>query len=87
MLPGEWLLDMLLLRHLLVVLSRLINDGDSITIDAHERLIQLNIGQEELELRKAAFKTIFKNIKSGLLAKYSRLVTTASQGAITDAQD
>ena len=65
----------------------LINDGDSITIDAHERLIQLNVGQEELELRKAAWKKPSLKYKRGLLAKYSRLVTTASQGAITDAQD
>ena len=65
----------------------LINDGDSITIDAHERLIQLNVGQEELELRKAAWKKPALKYKRGLLAKYSRLVTTASQGAITDAQD
>ena len=65
----------------------LINDGDSITIDAHERLIQLNVAQEELELRKAAWKKPSLKYKRGLLAKYSRLVTTASQGAITDAQD
>ena len=65
----------------------LINDGDSITIDAHERLIQLNIGLEELELRKASWKKPSLKYKRGLLAKYSRLVTTASQGAITDAQD
>ena len=65
----------------------LINDGDSITIDAHERLIQLNVGSEELELRKAAWKKPSLKYKRGLLAKYSRLVTTASQGAITDAQD
>ena len=65
----------------------LINDGDSITIDAHERLIQLNVGQEELELRKADWKKPSLKYKRGLLAKYSRLVTTASQGAITDAQD
>ena len=65
----------------------LINNGDSITIDAHERLIQLNISQEELELRKAAFKKPSLKYKKGLLAKYSRLVTTASQGAITDALD
>ena len=65
----------------------LVNDGDSITIDAHERLIQLNVGQEELELRKAAWKKPSLKYKRGLLAKYSRLVTTASQGAITDAQD
>ena len=65
----------------------LINDGDSITIDAHERLIQLNVGQEELELRKAAWKKPSLKYKRGLLAKYSSLVTTASQGEITDAQD
>ena len=46
----------------------LINDGDSITIDAHERLIQLNVGQEELELRKAAWKKPTLKYKRGLLA-------------------
>lgn len=65
----------------------LINNGDSITIDAHERLIQLNISQEILELRKAAWKKPSLKYKKGLLAKYSRLVSTASQGAVTDALD
>ncbi|HET7095912.1 MAG TPA: dihydroxy-acid dehydratase, partial [Casimicrobiaceae bacterium] len=62
----------------------LIQEGDSITIDAHRLLIQLNIGDDELARRRAAWRQPPPRYTRGLLAKYRRLVSTASIGAITD---
>jgi len=62
----------------------LIEEGDSITIDAHRLLIQLNVGDDELARRRAAWRPPPPNHTRGLLAKYRRLVSTASIGAITD---
>ncbi|MDQ3260879.1 MAG: dihydroxy-acid dehydratase, partial [Pseudomonadota bacterium] len=62
----------------------LVNEGDSITIDAHQRLIQLNVSDEELAKRRAAWKQPAPRYTRGLLAKYMKLVSTASKGAVTD---
>ena len=62
----------------------LVREGDSITIDAHQRLIQVNVSEEELARRRAAWKQPAPRYTRGLLAKYTRLVSTASLGAITD---
>ncbi len=62
----------------------LVHEGDSITIDAHRRLIQLNVGEDELARRRAAWKAPPPRYTRGVLAKYTRLVSTASLGAITD---
>jgi dihydroxy-acid dehydratase len=62
----------------------LVNEGDSITIDAHKRLLQLNVSDAELARRKAAWQQPAPKYKRGLLAKYSRIVSTASKGAVTD---
>jgi dihydroxy-acid dehydratase len=62
----------------------LVREGDSITIDAHKRLIQLNVPDDELARRRAAWKQPKPKYDKGLLAKYIRLVSTASKGAITD---
>ena len=62
----------------------LVKDGDSITIDAHKRLIQVNVSDKELEARRKKWKAPAPRYKSGLLAKYARVVSTASRGAITD---
>ncbi len=62
----------------------LVRDGDSITIDAHRLLIQLNVDDGELARRRAAWKAPAPRYTKGLLAKYTRLVSTASRGAITD---
>jgi dihydroxy-acid dehydratase len=62
----------------------LVAEGDSITIDAHRLLIQLNVGDEELAQRRAAWRAPAPRYTRGLLAKYRRLVSTASIGAITD---
>jgi dihydroxy-acid dehydratase len=62
----------------------LVQEGDSITIDAHQRLIQVNVSDAELAKRRAAWKRPEPRYKRGLLAKYTKLVSTASKGAITD---
>jgi dihydroxy-acid dehydratase len=61
-----------------------VKEGDSITIDAHKLLIQLNISDEELAKRRAHWKQPEPRYKHGLMAKYVKLVSTASKGAITD---
>jgi len=65
-------------------LIALVKDGDSITIDAHKRLIQLNVPDDELAKRRAQWKQPAPRYTRGLLAKYSKLVSTASKGAVTD---
>ncbi len=62
----------------------LVNEGDSITIDAHQRLIQLNISDEELAGRRANWKAPAPRYTKGVLAKYAKLVSTSSKGAVTD---
>ena len=62
----------------------LVHEGDSITIDAPARLLQLNISEEELEARRAAWKAPEPRYRRGVLAKYAKLVSTASLGAVTD---
>jgi dihydroxy-acid dehydratase len=62
----------------------LVNEGDSITVDAHRRLVQLNVDDDELARRRAQWKAPAPRYTRGLLAKYMKLVSTASLGAITD---
>jgi dihydroxy-acid dehydratase len=63
----------------------LVKEGDSITIDAKKRLIQLNVSAKELAARRKKWKPPKPRYTTGLLAKYMKLVSTASQGAVTDA--
>jgi dihydroxy-acid dehydratase len=62
----------------------LVHEGDSITIDAGKLLLQLNVDTAELSRRRAAWKAPAPRYTRGVLAKYMRLVSTASLGAITD---
>ena len=62
----------------------LVKEGDSITIDAKKRLIQVNVSAKELAARKKKWKQPKPRYTRGLLAKYMKLVSTASKGAITD---
>jgi dihydroxy-acid dehydratase len=62
----------------------LIQEGDSITIDAPRRLLQLNISDEELAKRRAAWQPPQPRYKTGVLAKYAKLVSSSSLGAVTD---
>ena len=62
----------------------LVKEGDSVTIDAKKRLIQLNVSARELAARRKKWKAPEPRYTRGLLAKYTRLVSTASKGAVTD---
>jgi dihydroxy-acid dehydratase len=62
----------------------LIEDGDPITIDAVDRRIDIGISADELERRRAAWSPPEPIATRGLLAKYARLVGSASKGAVTD---
>jgi dihydroxy-acid dehydratase len=62
----------------------LVQEGDSITIDAEQRLLRLNVSEEELAQRRAGWKSPQPRYTRGVLAKYARLVSSASLGAITD---
>jgi dihydroxy-acid dehydratase len=62
----------------------LVQEGDSITIDAHQLLLQLNVGEDELARRRAAWTPPKPRYVRGVLAKFSKLASTASKGAVTD---
>ncbi|MDP3295957.1 MAG: dihydroxy-acid dehydratase, partial [Nevskia sp.] len=62
----------------------LVNEGDSITIDAHQQLLQLNVDNAEIAKRLAAWVQPAPKYSKGLLAKYAKLVSPANLGAITD---
>ncbi|MEP6677725.1 MAG: dihydroxy-acid dehydratase [Betaproteobacteria bacterium] len=62
----------------------LVEEGDSITIDAGKLLVQLDVSDEELARRRAQWKQPPPRYTRGLMGKYMRLVSTASKGAITD---
>ncbi len=62
----------------------LIEEGDSITIDSHRLCIQVNVSDEELTRRRKLWQPPAPRYTRGVLAKYLRLVSTASLGAITD---
>jgi dihydroxy-acid dehydratase len=63
----------------------LVEEGDSITIDAHRRLIQLNVDDAMIAARRAKWSPPPPRYTRGVLAKYMKLVSTASRGALTDA--
>ena len=62
----------------------LVKEGDSITIDAHQQLIQLNISDEEMAKRRAEWKAPPPRYTRGVLAKFAALTSSASKGAVTD---
>jgi len=62
----------------------LVKEGDSITIDAKKRLIQLNVSAKELARRRKAWKRPKPRYTTGIFVKYIKLVSTASLGAVTD---
>jgi dihydroxy-acid dehydratase len=64
----------------------LVREGDSITIDAAQRLVQLNVSAKELAARRREWRPPQPRYTRGLLAKYIRLVSSASRGAITDGE-
>jgi len=62
----------------------LVEEGDSITIDAGKNLVQLNIAEDEIVRRRRKWKRPEPRYAKGLLAKYAREVSDASKGAITN---
>jgi len=62
-----------------------VEEGDSVTIDADRRLLQLNVDDAELERRRQAWTPPSPRVRRGVLAKYAKLVASASLGAVTDA--
>ena len=62
----------------------LVEEGDSITINAEGRLLQLNVSDENLARRRALWQPPNPHYTRGVLAKYARLVSSASLGAVTD---
>lgn len=62
----------------------LVKEGDSITIDANNRLLQLNISDEELAQRRGNWQPPQPRYTKGVLAKYAKLVSSSSLGAVTD---
>ena len=62
----------------------LVHEGDSITIDAEQRLLQLNVSEDELARRRTEWQPPQPRYTRGVLAKYANSVSTASRGAITD---
>jgi len=61
----------------------LIEEGDSITIDAHRLLLQLNLDEQEIERRRARWTQPAPRYTRGVLAKYAALALPANKGAIT----
>ncbi|HMJ26593.1 MAG TPA: dihydroxy-acid dehydratase, partial [Pyrinomonadaceae bacterium] len=61
----------------------LIEEGDSITIDAEARLLQLNVAEAELVRRRAAWRSPSPRYRRGVLAKYAAQVSSSSLGAVT----
>ena len=61
----------------------MLRDGDRIEIDAENRRIDLLVEEAELATRRAAWKPPAPRYESGALAKYARLVSSASEGAVT----
>ena len=62
----------------------LVQEGDSVTIDAHKQLIQLNVDEGEIARRRAAWTPPTPRYTRGVLAKFAKLTSTASKGAVTD---
>ena len=62
----------------------LIQEGDKVVIDIGNRVLDVILSNEEIKLRKEKWKPLAPKYKKGVLAKYEKLVSSASIGAITD---
>jgi dihydroxy-acid dehydratase len=60
-----------------------IREGDTITIDIAARTIDVDLSDEEIAARIAAYEPPAPNFTSGVMAKYAKTVSSASQGAVT----
>jgi len=61
-----------------------VTDGDTISIDVDRHAVDLEVGPEELERRRAAWQPPAPRYTAGVFAKYAALVSSASEGAVTD---
>ncbi len=62
----------------------LINEGDPVTIDASKNLLQLNVEEKEIAHRRSEWRPRVSKYPRGVIAKYAKLVSTSSLGAVTD---
>jgi dihydroxy-acid dehydratase len=62
----------------------LVQEGDLITINAVQNLLQIEVSDEVLADRRAAWPPPEPSYRTGVLAKYAKLVSSASLGAVTD---
>ncbi len=62
----------------------LVRDGDAITIDAQTREIRVDVAADSLAQRRSEWRAPEPYARKGVLAKYARVVSSASRGAITD---
>jgi dihydroxy-acid dehydratase len=62
----------------------LVREGEPVTIDAEARLLRVDVPEEELARRRAAWTPPPARYTSGVLAKYAKLVSSSSLGAVTD---
>ena len=62
----------------------LVKEGDSITVDAYQLLLNLNVDEAEIARRRAAWTAPQPRYTRGVLAKFARLASSASKGAVTD---
>ena len=62
----------------------LVREGDSVTVDAEARLLSLNVPEAEILKRRASWTAPPPRFTRGVLAKYARVVSSASRGAVTD---
>jgi dihydroxy-acid dehydratase len=65
-------------------LIALVQEGDAITIDAYRRLLQLNVADDEIARRRAAWRQPPPRYTRGVLAKFARHASSASTGAVLD---
>lgn len=65
-------------------LIALVEEGDIITIDAHQLLLQLDVSDEELSQRRARWQRPEPRYRRGVLAKFARNAASASHGAVLD---
>ena len=63
----------------------LVEERDLITINGEARLLELNVTESELQLRRAKWNPPVPRYRRGVLAKYAKVVSSSSLGAITDA--
>jgi len=68
-------------------LIALVHEGDSITIDAHRLLLQLNVADAEIAKRRAAWRTPAPRYTRGVLGKFWKNASSASAGAVLDLYD